>query len=91
VEISPEQVKAERLLLNWTQERLADEVGVEVETVVSIKSGDSSGGYGESLVVTTLATAGIEFTSRSIQDGLRGWFASMFVRRTREDAHRDVP
>ena len=63
--VSRQQIKAARLLLDWTAERLADEAGIEVETVRGVESDDSAVSADDmSLIVTALEAVGIEFIEK---------------------------
>lgn len=60
--VSPQQIKAARLLLDWTPERLADEAGVAVGAVSVVEGDDSAISADDmSIVASALEAAGIEF------------------------------
>jgi len=60
--ITPEQCRAARGLLNWNQQRLADEAQVGIVTVRQLEAGQNQPRRATLIVVRrTLEEAGVEF------------------------------
>ena len=69
MDISPAQCRAARALLNWTQEKLAEKVGVAHKTIHSFESEQRTPHkFSRAAIKQAFEEAGIEFTSN---DGVR--------------------
>jgi transcriptional regulator with XRE-family HTH domain len=66
--IVPEQIRAARELLGWSQQRLADKAKLPLEAVVQLEQGKGDALIDAlSLVHRALTTAGVEFLSADIE------------------------
>jgi predicted transcriptional regulator len=60
--ITPEQCRAARALLGWSQQQLADEAGVGIVTIHQLEAGTSQPRRATAdVVVRALEAAGVEF------------------------------
>ena len=61
--ISPEQLRAARGWLSWTQDELAERSGVSKRTIAAYETNNTSSAHERTLVTlrTTLEEAGVEF------------------------------
>jgi transcriptional regulator with XRE-family HTH domain len=60
--ITSQQVKAARLLLGWSQEKLAAEAGINTRTVGKFETGERRAAVlSVSMIQRTLEAAGVEF------------------------------
>ncbi|WP_334312022.1 helix-turn-helix domain-containing protein [Candidatus Phyllobacterium onerii] len=59
--ISPEQCRAARALLNWTQDELAQRVSIAAASIRAFEKGREMRGSNQKLLRMTFEKAGIEF------------------------------
>jgi transcriptional regulator with XRE-family HTH domain len=60
--ITPEQCRAARALLGWSQQQLADEAGIGIVTIHQLEAGTSQPRRATAyVVVQALEAAGVEF------------------------------
>ncbi|WP_084168238.1 helix-turn-helix domain-containing protein [Paraburkholderia acidipaludis] len=71
----PEQVRAARSLLGWSQQDLASKAGVAVSTVADFERGQRSPVQNNALAIQrTLETAGVQFTETGVSHGFHWTF-----------------
>jgi transcriptional regulator with XRE-family HTH domain len=73
LKVSVRQIKAARMLLDWSQGRLAEAAGVSIATIKRLEAQDNGLGGREDTVgkiVGSLEAAGVEFTNGE-QPGVR--------------------
>ena len=68
--ISPEQAKAGRMLLDWSEMILAENAGVDVSMVTAFENGDGAASTEAiALIKNALEAAGVEFVERDEAEG----------------------
>jgi transcriptional regulator with XRE-family HTH domain len=73
LKVSVRQIKAARMLLDWSQDRLAEAAGIGIATIKRLEAQDNGlGGRDDTVnkIVGALAAAGVEFTNGG-QPGVR--------------------
>jgi len=61
--LQPAQIKAARAMLDWSQERMAEEAGVAVSTIRNIETGCVPSARVAECITRAVEKAGLEFTS----------------------------
>jgi transcriptional regulator with XRE-family HTH domain len=73
LKVSIRQIKAARMLLDWSQDRLAEAAGIGIATIKRLEAQDNGlGGRDDTVgkIVGALEAAGVEFTNGG-QPGVR--------------------